>query len=244
MQTSFPSGASVETGNGFPDTAPVGTLSPVRPTRLDHVALWVTDPDGIAGRTHDLLGFHEIERSDAFILVGADARSGKLTLFTADGPRTAGALVEIGLRAPGLAEQEVVELGDELRLRLTAGDPAEPADIDHVALLASNPRSARQRWLELGFELAPPAAGGVLRARVGPTFVELRPGAPGSPARPLLNHLGVLVESVEEVERAGSRPELGEVELVDAENTVAAFVTGPDGVRLEYVAHKPTFSLR
>jgi hypothetical protein len=60
----------------------------------------------------------------------------------------------------------------------------------------------------------------------------------------LLNHLGVLVESVEEVERAGSRPELGEVELVDAENTVAAFVTGPDGVRLEYVAHKPTFSLR
>jgi hypothetical protein len=46
------------------------------------------------------------------------------------------------------------------------------------------------------------------------------------------------------VERAGSRPELGEVELVDAENTVAAFVTGPDGVRLEYVAHKPTFSLR
>jgi hypothetical protein len=124
-----------------------------------------------------------------------------------------------------------------------AGNPAEPADIDHVALLATNPRSARKRWLELGFELASPAAGGVLRARVGPTFVELRPGAPGSPARPLLNHLGVLVESVEEVERAGSQPDLGEVELVDAENTLAAFVTGPDGVRLEYVAHKPTFSL-
>jgi catechol 2,3-dioxygenase-like lactoylglutathione lyase family enzyme len=215
----------------------------VKPTRLDHVALWVSDPDRMAARTADLLGFHEIERSEAFTLVGADARAGKLTLFSADGPRAAGALVEIGVRVPGLAEQAVVDLGDELRLRLTAGNPAEPADIDHVVLLASNPRSARRRWLELGFELAPPAAGGVLRARVGSTLVELRAGAPGRPARPLLNHLGVLVETVEEVAGAESRPELGEVELVDAANTVAAFVTGPDGVRLEYVAHKPEFSL-
>ena len=32
--------------------------------------------------------------------------------------------------------------------------------------------------------------------------------------------------------------------VVDAANTYAAFLRGPDGVRIEYVEHKPTFSLR
>jgi hypothetical protein len=79
--------------------------------------------------------------------------------------------------------------------------------------------------------------------RVGEALLELRAGAPGASDRPLLNHLGVLVDSTAEVEAAPGRPELGDVELVDAPNTVAAFVDGPDGVRLEYVAHKPSFSL-
>ena len=35
---------------------------------------------------------HVIERTDAFTLVGADARRGKLTLFDAEGPRDPGAL--------------------------------------------------------------------------------------------------------------------------------------------------------
>jgi hypothetical protein len=30
---------------------------------------------------------------------------------------------------------------------------------------------------------------------------------------------------------------------VDAENTLAVFVTGPDAITVEYVEHKPTFSL-
>jgi catechol 2,3-dioxygenase-like lactoylglutathione lyase family enzyme len=214
----------------------------MRPTRLDHVALWVADPDRLAARTFDLLGFHEVDRTDSFTLVGHDARWGKLTFFSADGPRDAGALVAIGLRVPGLAEDAVVDLGEGLRLRLVAGHDTEPVDIDHVALLASEPRTARERWLELGFDAAPDSAG-MCRVRVGATLLELHAGAPGRPERPLLNHLGVLVDSVAEVQDAELRPELGEVELVDAENTLAAFVTGPDGVRLEYVAHKPTFSL-
>ena len=32
-------------------------------------------------------------------------------------------------------------------------------------------------------------------------------------------------------------------DIVDAENTYAVFLSGPDGVRIEYVEHKPTFSL-
>ena len=30
---------------------------------------------------------------------------------------------------------------------------------------------------------------------------------------------------------------------MDAENTIAVFVMGPDGIKLEYVEHKPSFSL-
>ena len=63
------------------------------------------------------------------------------------------------------------------------------------------------------------------------------------PERPLLNHLAVLVDSAQAViDDAGS--EGIEVEsVVDAANTYAAFLWGPDRVRIEYVEHKPTFSL-
>ena len=62
--------------------------------------------------------------------------------------------------------------------------------------------------------------------------------------RPLLNHLAVLVDSADEA--VATADELGiEVEsTVDAANTYAAFLKGPDGVRIEYVEHKPSFSLR
>jgi hypothetical protein len=32
-------------------------------------------------------------------------------------------------------------------------------------------------------------------------------------------------------------------DVVDAPNTKAVFVQGPEGVKIEYVEHKPTFSL-
>ena len=68
-------------------------------------------------------------------------------------------------------------------------------------------------------------------------------GDPGEPERPLLNHLAVLVDSADEV--IADAGDLGiEVEsVVDAANTYAAFLWGPERVRIEYVEHKPTFSL-
>ena len=45
---------------------------------------------------------HVIERTDAFTLVGADARRGKLTLFEAEGPRERGALEHVALRVSDL----------------------------------------------------------------------------------------------------------------------------------------------
>ena len=57
----------------------------MKPNAFDHVALWVSQRDDIAQFTYDHLGMHEIERTDQFTLVGADARKGKLTLFSAEG---------------------------------------------------------------------------------------------------------------------------------------------------------------
>jgi catechol 2,3-dioxygenase-like lactoylglutathione lyase family enzyme len=215
----------------------------MRPTRLDHVALWVADPDATGAWTVDALGFHVVERTDRFTLVGADGRAGKLTLFGAEGEREAGPLLRIGIRIPGLAAAEEADAPGGLRLQLVPAPAETTADLDHVALLSADPAAARRRWLELGFREAEPSREGHERVRVGEALLELRAGAPGASDRPLLNHLGVLVDSTAEVEAAPGRPELGDVELVDAPNTVAAFVDGPDGVRLEYVAHKPSFSL-
>ena len=53
----------------------------------------------------------------------------------------------------------------------------------------------------------------------------------------------MLVDSADDHTREAEQ--LGIVEsVVDAANTVAVFVWGPDRVRIEYVEHKPTFSLR
>jgi hypothetical protein len=75
---------------------------------------------------------------------------------------------------------------------------------------------------------------------VGGAFLELRPGDPGDPERPLLNHLGVLVEEAAPAQELGVEV----ADVVDAPNTFAVFVWGPDRVKLEYVEHKASFSLR
>src|SRR5919108_4824202 len=74
----------------------------MEPKTLDHVALWVEDRDPIAALLTGSVGMHVIDRTDAFTLVGSDARRGKLTLFTAEGPRERGALAHVALRVSDL----------------------------------------------------------------------------------------------------------------------------------------------
>src|SRR5919204_430213 len=74
----------------------------MRPKTLDHVALWVADRDAIADLLTESVGMHVIDRTDAFTLVGSDARRGKLTLFAAEGPRERGALAYVALRVNDL----------------------------------------------------------------------------------------------------------------------------------------------
>jgi catechol 2,3-dioxygenase-like lactoylglutathione lyase family enzyme len=219
----------------------------VQPKTLDHVAFWVTERAEIAAYLERHLGMHLITEESNFSLLGTDARRGKLTLFDANGPREPGALDYVALRVSDLAAAraelpagtaEIFEVGDGIRLTLVEAPTDVEYDLDHVMLLTSDPESTARDYEQYGFEPAGPA-----QVEVGGAFVRFRKGDPAAGDRPLLNHLAVLVDSADDViQDAG---DLGiEVEsVVDAANTYAAFLWGPDRVRIEYVEHKPTFSL-
>jgi hypothetical protein len=194
----------------------------------------------MAAAAIELLGVRVIEATDRFTLLGgADARRGKLTIFDADGPRERGALERIGLRVSSLAGRDsIVDLGEGLRIELVEAPTDVELDLDHVALRASDVEVVAGGWEELGFSRI-----GDARLEVGGAYLDLVPGDPGEPERPLLNHLGVLVESVEEHQAEAEELGIEIDDVVDAPNTIALFVFGPDRVRLEYIEHKPSFSL-
>jgi hypothetical protein len=79
----------------------------------------------------------------------------------------------------------------------------------------------------------------VPRVELGGAYVEFHQGGFEHSERPLLNHIAVLVDSAEEAKELPAEV----ADVVDAPNTYAVFVWGPERVKLEYVEHKPTFSL-
>ncbi len=223
----------------------------MRPKTLDHVAFWVADRKPIVEFATRHLGMHVVDRQDTFTLVGSDARRGKLTLFDAEGPRERGAIKHVALRVSDLEQArsalpdsagDELELTEGIRVRLVKAQTDVDYDLDHVALYTPSPEDTASRYLELGFEPAEPSEDGRPRVEVGGAFVELHEGDPGDPDKPLLNHLAVLVDSADEHTEEAER--LGIVDrVVDAANTRAVFVWGPDRVRIEYVEHKPGFAL-
>jgi hypothetical protein len=58
----------------------------------------------------------------------------------------------------------------------------------------------------------------------------------------LLNHVAVLVDEVDPVIEEAEKRDIVD-NVVDAANTRAVFVWGPERVRIEYVEHKPGFAL-
>jgi catechol 2,3-dioxygenase-like lactoylglutathione lyase family enzyme len=209
----------------------------VSPRTLDHVALWVANRDAIASQLEAEFGMHVIDRTDRFTLMGADARRFKLTLFAAESPREQGALKHVTLRVND-AEERARDLGEGLQVRVVRAPTDVDYDLDHVALYSEEPEQTARRYLELGFEGADPRDG-VPRVQLGGAFVEFHDGAPGDPAQPLLNHLAVLVDSADAAKELPAEV----ADVVDGPNTYAVFVWGPERVKIEYVEHKPTFSL-
>jgi catechol 2,3-dioxygenase-like lactoylglutathione lyase family enzyme len=233
----------------------------MNPHKLDHVAYWLADRDGVADFATAHLGMHVIDRTDAFTLLGSNARRGKITLFAADGPRERGALEHVAFRVgdldaalaalpDGLAverprEREAYfDVGCEgVRFGLVQAQTDVDYDLDHVALRSATPEETAGHYGWLGFEPAAPGPSGAPRVEVGGAWVELHAGEPGAPEKPLLNHLAVLVESADEHIAAANDLGVEIDDVVDAPNTYAVFLRGPEHVRIEYVEHKPTFSL-
>ena len=204
---------------------------------IDHVALWVADRDAIADRLIADLGMHAIERTDRFTLLGADARRFKLTLFTEDGPRAQGALKHVTLRVNDGVEASH-DVGEGLTVNVIPASTEVDYDLDHVALLSADPEATAHEYLSLGFNEAEPRAG-VPRVELGGAYLEFHPGDPSEPEQPLLNHLAVLVDHADDAKQLPAEV----ADVVDAPNTYAVFVWGPERVKIEYVEHKPTFSL-
>jgi catechol 2,3-dioxygenase-like lactoylglutathione lyase family enzyme len=226
----------------------------VRPKTLDHVALWVADRDRIADFLTERLSMHVIERTDKFTLVGTDARRGKLTLFAEEGPRERGALKHVALRVSDLEEAlapldgldvsredggAYFDVAEGLRLGLVEGETEVEYDLDHVALFSAAPEETAKQYEQFGF-----AVEDERRVEVGGAFVDFHVGEPGDPKRPLLNHLAVLVDSAEETLEDAKRAGMEVADVVDAPNTLAVFVWGPEHVKIEYVEQKPTFALK
>jgi catechol 2,3-dioxygenase-like lactoylglutathione lyase family enzyme len=226
----------------------------MHPKTLDHVAFWVSDRERIAATLQARLGIHTIDRQETFTLLGADARRFKLTLFDAEGPRERGALKHIALRVNDLEEAlggldgvnvarenggAYFDVHEGLRLGLVEAETDVDYDLDHVALFSARPAETVVMYKEFGF--APETE---TRVEVGGAFVEFHPGQPGDPEKPLLNHLAVLVDSADETLEDAKQAGMDVADVVDAANTLAVFVWGPEHVKIEYVEQKPTFALK
>jgi catechol 2,3-dioxygenase-like lactoylglutathione lyase family enzyme len=226
----------------------------MRPKTLDHIALWVADRDRIAEFLEQRLTMHVIERTDKFTLMGTNARRGKLTLFDAEGPRERGALKHVAFRVndleAALRELDGVDVDREdgsayfdvhegLRLGVVEGETDVDYDLDHVALFSESPEETATTYADFGFEPEDET-----RVEVGGAFVEFHSGEPGDPEQPLLNHLAVLVDSADETLEEAKQAGIDVADVVDAPNTLAVFVWGPEHVKIEYVEQKPTFALK
>jgi catechol 2,3-dioxygenase-like lactoylglutathione lyase family enzyme len=226
----------------------------VRPLSLDHVALWVADRDPLADFLCAHVGMHVIERSDSFTLVGVDAKLGKLTLFDEVGPRQRGVLERVTLRVSDLesalaglpadararhagARAARLEAPGGLPLGLVEAGGGVDFDLDHVVLRVPDPERAARELAALGFSRRDG------RLEVADRCLRLEQGPASEGRRPLLNHLALLVDSAENVRAEAERRGLEVADVVDAPNTLAVFLWGPERIKLEYVEHKPGFAL-
>jgi catechol 2,3-dioxygenase-like lactoylglutathione lyase family enzyme len=135
-----------------------------------------------------------------------------------------------------LDEGVAFDAPDGLRLGLVEGDGVD-FDLDHVVLRLPDPEAAARELAAMGFD----RRNG--RVAVADRHVRLVGGARGDDARPLLNHLALLVDSARDVQEQAEAHGFEIDDVKDAPNTFAVFLRGPAGVRIEYVEHKPGFAL-
>ena len=226
--------------------------------KLDHIALYMGDRDAAAEFLTSYLRLHVVDRTDRYTLVGAGGRIGKLTLFDApegtESPRGKIERINIRVTDPGSAATRLpqdadVESRDDsylftgpegLPLALVPGEEDFTAyDLEGLVLRSDDPEEAARGFVKMGF-----ASGeDMTTVKAGEYRLRLVSSTPDGGAQGMLYHLGCLVDSAQDHQREAE--ELGfEIQnLVEGPNTLAVFVRGPEGVSVEYVEHKPTFSL-
>ena len=225
------------------------------PQALDHVGLRVADRDAMSAFLSEGLRMRVLERTEQLTVVGADAQHGKLVLLAAEGPREPGVLARVVFRVADLdralaslprefevrrplPEIALFQGPEGLRLGLTQVLGGVDYDIDHVVLSVAAPEDVTLAFAELG--LVP--RGGALHVGDRQVRLEHRPVPPGE--RPLLNHLGLLVESVDAVAAQARQRGLEIDRAAEAIEKLAVFVPGPERIRLEYLEHVGASALR
>jgi catechol 2,3-dioxygenase-like lactoylglutathione lyase family enzyme len=222
---------------------------------LDHIALYMSDREAAAGFLTTYLGFHVVDHTERYTLVGAGGKLGKLTLF--DAPQgTTPSPGEIGritirvadpeaaaARLPSEADAEPFDGGftftgpEGLPLALVPGEEEfADYDLEGFTLRSRSPEESARTLVEMGFA---PENGTTVRA--GDYLVRLTGPAPETGG--MLFHVGCLVDSAEGHRKEAEERGLEVTDFVEGPNTLAAFVRGPEDVSVEYVEHKPTFSL-
>ena len=126
-------------------------------------------------------------------------------------------------------------------MRLVEAPTDVEYDLDHVTLCSPDPdpRGARSTS-GYGFAAAPrrdSRRGRRRRSSSSSRAGRSRPSGRSSTTS------AVLVDSAEGHRREAERLGIEVEQFVDAANTFAVFLRGPDGVRIEYVEQKPTFAL-
>jgi catechol 2,3-dioxygenase-like lactoylglutathione lyase family enzyme len=230
----------------------------VKVKKLDHVALYMGDRDAAADFLTWHLGLHVVDHTDRYTLVGAGGRLGKLTLFDVPGglEPIPGGIDRINFRvadpesaAARLPERVDVEPRDGayrfagpegLPLALVPGKgDFTDYDLEGFALRSGDPEGSARAFVEMGFASGEDAT----TVNAGEYRLRLVPGTPGEVSQSMLFHLGCLVDSAEDHRRQAEERGFEIQDFVEGPNTVAVFVRGPEDVSVEYVEHKPTFSL-
>jgi catechol 2,3-dioxygenase-like lactoylglutathione lyase family enzyme len=226
--------------------------------RLDHIALYMADRDAAAGFLTTHLGFHVVDHTERYTLVGAGSRLGKLTLFDAPQGKipSPGEIEDITIRVadPEAAAARLPrEAGAEPRdggysftgpeglpLALVPGEGEfADYDLDGFVLRSGSPEESARTFVELGF--AP--GDGTTTVKACDYLIRFTGSSPDANGGGMLFHVGCLVDSAEDHRKEAEERGLEVQNFVDGPNTLAVFIRGPEGVSVEYVEHKSTFSL-
>lgn len=217
---------------------------------IDHLALRTGDPDEVARFLCDHCGMRRSDSDEGFAVLGAPGGGTRLFLFQAEEAPDPGMLQRVVLRVSDLesavamlpdgvgVEHEEPELavfqgpqGLELGLTSVLGGGVD-YDVDHFVLRVMNPDETRIALAELGFV----PSGDVLH--VADKHVRLRSGIRSAGENELLDHIGVLVESIDALKGQALRGGLEFDELTLAPNELGIYVRGPERIRVEYAQRR------